>query len=49
MDVNMEHQPAFFHFSELPNGYPPKHEGIYEFDLEKNDKGILAKNIEFIY
>ncbi len=49
LDVNMEPQPAFFHFSELPNGYPPKHDGIYEFDLEKNEKGILAKNIDFIY
>jgi uncharacterized LabA/DUF88 family protein len=41
--------PAFFHFSELPNGYPPKHEGIYEFTLDTNEKGILAKDIEFIY
>ncbi len=49
MDLNYKYQPIFFHFSELPNGYLPKHEGIYEFDIEENEKGTLAKNIEFIY
>jgi uncharacterized LabA/DUF88 family protein len=49
MDMDFNYKPAFFHFSELPNGYPPKHEGIYEFDLDTNDKGVLAKNIQFIY
>ncbi len=49
MDLDYNYQPVFFHFSELPNGYPPKHEGIYEFDLEENEKGTLAKNIKFVY
>lgn len=49
MDLDYNYKPVFFHFSELPNGYPPKHEGIYEFELDTNEKGVLAKNIKFIY
>lgn len=49
MDTDYNYRPAFFHFSELPDGYPPKHGGIYEFDLDTNEKGVLAKDIRFIY
>ncbi len=48
IDLEGDYNSAFFHFSELPEGYPPKHEGIYEFELDENEKGILAKDIQFI-
>lgn len=48
MDLDYNYQPAFVHFSELPKGYAPKHGNIYEFELDKNEKGIMAKNVKFI-
>ncbi len=48
LDIQNEYQSAFFHFSELPEGHYARHEGIYEFELDENEKGRLATNIKFI-
>ncbi len=47
-DLDFQSHQIFFHFSELPDGRPPKMNGIYEFRIDEGDKGLLAKDMTYI-